>query len=171
MFGCNSIKEVYFGTATNRRLPGASWSIIAPPFIPVVGARIRNAFSSRSPFSSQARIIATISSGFGQRRFHGSVAMLINEHTKSAAEMIADFAGTNQLATLVGTRTAGEVLGAVNFLVGEGYRLRIPIGGWMTWNDRLLEGTGVSPHVEASPSMTTLRAGQDVALQRAIDLF
>src|SRR5690349_21322076 len=33
MFGCNSIKEVYFGTATNRRLPGASWSIIAPPFI------------------------------------------------------------------------------------------------------------------------------------------
>jgi hypothetical protein len=35
-------------------------------------------------------------------------------------------------ATVVGTRTAGEVLGAVNFLVGEGYRLRIPIGGWMT---------------------------------------
>lgn len=63
--------------------------------------------------------------------------MLINEHTKSAAEMIADFAATNQLATLVGTRTAGEVLGAVNFLVGEGYRLRIPIGGWMTWNDRM----------------------------------
>jgi carboxyl-terminal processing protease len=97
--------------------------------------------------------------------------MLINEHTKSAAEMIADFAGTNQLATLVGTRTAGEVLGAVNFLVGEGYRLRIPIGGWMTWNDRLLEGSGVSPTVEASPSIATLRAGQDVALQRAIELF
>src|SRR6185295_1282308 len=36
MFGCNSIKEVYFGTATNRRLPGASWSIIAPPFIAVL---------------------------------------------------------------------------------------------------------------------------------------
>jgi RepB DNA-primase C-terminal helical domain len=33
MFGCNSIKEVYFWTATNRRLSGASWSIIAPPFI------------------------------------------------------------------------------------------------------------------------------------------
>jgi C-terminal processing protease CtpA/Prc len=54
--------------------------------------------------------------------------------------MIADFAATNQLSTLVGTRTSGKVLGAVNFLVGEGYRLRIPIGGWMTWNDRLLEG-------------------------------
>jgi carboxyl-terminal processing protease len=117
------------------------------------------------------RSIALFTEGLGQRRFHGRVAMLINEHTKSAAEMIADFAGTNQLATLVGTRTAGEVLGAVNFLVGEGYRLRIPIGGWMTWNDRLLEGSGVSPHVEARPSMATLRAGQDVALERAIELF
>jgi C-terminal processing protease CtpA/Prc len=117
------------------------------------------------------RSIALFTEGLGQRQFHGRVAMLINEHTKSAAEMIADFAGTNQLATLVGTRTAGEVLGAVNFLVGEGYRLRIPIGGWMTWNDRLLEGSGVSPTVEASPSIATLRAGQDVALQRAIELF
>ena len=117
------------------------------------------------------RSIALFTEGLGQRRFHGRIAMLINEHTKSAAEMIADFAGTNQLATLVGTRTAGEVLGAVNFLVGEGYRLRIPIGGWMTWNDRLLEGTGVSPHVEARPSMATLRGGQDIALERAIELL
>jgi C-terminal processing protease CtpA/Prc len=116
------------------------------------------------------RSIALFTEGLGQRRFHGRVAMLINEHTKSAAEMIADFAGANQLATLVGTRTAGEVLGAVNFLVGEGYRLRIPIGGWMTWNDRLLEGSGVLPHVEVRPSMATLRAGQDVALQRASEL-
>jgi C-terminal processing protease CtpA/Prc len=96
--------------------------------------------------------------------------MLINEHTKSAAGMIADFAGTNQLATLVGTRTADAAPGAVNFLVGEGYRPRIPIGGWMmTWNDRLLEGSGVSPHVEVCSTMTTLRAGQDVALQAATE--
>jgi len=117
------------------------------------------------------RSIALFTEGLGQRRFHGRVAMLINEHTKSAAEMIADFADTNKLATLVGTRTAGEVLGAVNFLVGEGYRLRMPIGGWMSWDDRLLEGSGVSPHVEARPSMETLKAGQDVALQRAVDLL
>ena len=40
---------------------------ISPFRIPVVGARIRNALSSRSPFSSQTRIIATISSGSGNR--------------------------------------------------------------------------------------------------------
>jgi carboxyl-terminal processing protease len=117
------------------------------------------------------RSVALFTEGLGPRRFHGRVAILVNEHTKSAAEMIAEFAGTNQLATLVGTRTAGEVLGAVNFLVGEGYRLRIPIGGWMTWNDRLLEGTGATPDVEARPTMEALRSGQDTALRRAIELI
>jgi C-terminal processing protease CtpA/Prc len=117
------------------------------------------------------RSIALFTEGLGRRRFHGRVAMLVNEHTKSAAEMIADFAATHQLATLVGSRTAGEVLGAVNFLVGEGYRLRIPIGGWMTWNDRLLEGTGAMPNVEVRPTIANLRAGQDPALRQAVAML
>ncbi len=85
--------------------------------------------------------------------------------------MIAEFAHTNQLATLVGSRTAGEVLGAVNFLVGEGYRLRIPIGGWMTWNDRLLEGTGAQPDLEVPPAAEALRADRDPALESATNLL
>jgi C-terminal processing protease CtpA/Prc len=117
------------------------------------------------------RSLTLFTEGLGHRRFHGHVVMLINEHTKSAAEMIADFAATNQLATLVGTRTAGEVLGAVNFLVGQGYRLRIPIGGWMTWGDRLLEGSGIAPNVEVRPTVADLRAGQDNALRRAMELL
>jgi len=117
------------------------------------------------------RSIALFTEGLGQRHFHGRVAILVNQHTKSAAEMIADFAATNQLATLVGTRTAGEVLGAVNFLVGEGYRLRIPIGGWMTWDERLLEGTGALPKLEVRPLVEELRAGRDATMQRAIELL
>jgi len=117
------------------------------------------------------RSIALFTEGLGDRKFHGRVAILVNEHTKSAAEMIAEFAATNQLATVVGTRTAGEVLGAVNFLVGEGYRLRIPIGGWMTWDDRLLEGSGVVPEIETRQVVSDLRAGQDSGLLRAIKLL
>jgi C-terminal processing protease CtpA/Prc len=85
------------------------------------------------------RSVALFTEGLGPRPFHGRIAILVNQHTKSAAEMVADFAITHRLATIVGTRTAGEVLGAVNFLVGEDYRLRIPIGGWMSWDDRMLE--------------------------------
>lgn len=117
------------------------------------------------------RSIALFTEGLGPRSFHSRIAILVNEHTKSAAEMIADFAATHQLATIVGTRTAGEVLGAVNFLVGEGYRLRIPIGGWMSWDERLLEAKGVCPTVDARPDIKSLLAGRDVPLDSAVSLI
>ncbi len=68
------------------------------------------------------RSLALFTEGLGPREFHGRIAILVNQHTKSAAEMVADFAITYQLATIVGNRTAGEVLRAVNFPVGEDYR-------------------------------------------------
>ena len=71
----------------------------------------------------------------------------------------------------VGTRAAGEVLGAANFLVGEDYRLRIPIGGWMTWDDRLLEGRGVQPDVEVVPTPSEIGAGKDIALRESVGLI
>ena len=117
------------------------------------------------------RSIALFTEGLGHRRFHGRTVILVNEHTKSAAEMVAEFAAMNGLATLVGTRTAGEVLGAANFLVGEGYRLRIPIGGWMTWDDRLLEGIGTSPKFAIEPIVAALRAGRDTALEKATSIL
>ena len=117
------------------------------------------------------RSIALFTEGLGPRPFHGRIAVLVNQHTKSAAEMVADFAATHKLATIVGTRTAGEVLGAANFLVGEGYRLRIPVGGWMSWDDRLLEGRGVQPDVEVVPTATDLRAGRDPVLSESARLI
>ena len=47
--------------------------------------------------------------GLGPQPFHGRMVVLINEFTHSAAEMVASFAAET-IATLVGTRTAGEVL-------------------------------------------------------------
>lgn len=117
------------------------------------------------------RSVALFTEGLGRRPFHGRTVILVNQHTKSAAEMVADFAKTHRLATIVGTRSAGEVLGAVNFLVGEEYRLRIPIGGWMTWDERLLECRGVQPDVEVTPTANDLRAGRDPGLSESADLL
>jgi C-terminal processing protease CtpA/Prc len=117
------------------------------------------------------RSVALFTEGLGPRPFHGRIAILANQHTKSAAEMVTDFAKTHRLATIVGTRTAGEVLGAVNFLVGEEYRLRIPIGGWMTWDERLLECRGVQPDVAVAPTVGDLRAGRDPVLSESLNLL
>ena len=36
--------------------------------------------------------MASVTEGLGQRRFQGRVALLVNEHTASAGEMVAAFA-------------------------------------------------------------------------------
>ena len=58
------------------------------------------------------------SPGLGPQKFHGRAVLLVNQHTASAAEMMTGFVKENRLATIVGTRTAGEVLGGKVFKVG-----------------------------------------------------
>ena len=53
--------------------------------------------------------------GLGVKPFHGRIAVLVNEYTRSAAEMIAAFARNEGIAQVVGTRTPGEVLGCRKF--------------------------------------------------------
>ena len=43
--------------------------------------------------------------GLGVKPFHGRIALLVNEHTRSAAEMIAAFARNEGMAQVIGTRT------------------------------------------------------------------
>jgi C-terminal processing protease CtpA/Prc len=108
--------------------------------------------------------------GLGPQPFHGRIVVLINEFTHSAAEMVASFAAENRFATLVGTQTAGEVLGGANFRLVNGYRLRMPVAGWYTWQGRCIEGRGVEPDVEVELSCDSLAAGVDNQLARAIEV-
>ena len=50
------------------------------------------------------------------------------------------------LVTLVGTRTAEEVLGGTNFKLPCGYVLRMPVAGLYTWQGECI-GKGVEPDV------------------------
>jgi C-terminal processing protease CtpA/Prc len=116
------------------------------------------------------RSIALVTEGLGQQPFHGRVVVLINEHTHSAAEMVASFAKQNHLATLVGTKTAGEVLGGANFKLPKGYVLRMPVAGWYTWQGECIEGKGVDPDVTVENSPETLSAGVDTQLEKALEV-
>ena len=94
--------------------------------------------------------------------------MLVNEWTNSAAEMVANFAAENRLATVVGEKTRGNVLGAMNFNVGGGYWLRLPVSGWFTSKGRSLEGNGVDPDVEMSSD--GLAVGRDDQMAKAVQI-
>jgi carboxyl-terminal processing protease len=97
--------------------------------------------------------------------------MLVNEDTASAAEMVAAFAAENKLATIVGTRTAGQVLGGGNFHVGRGVRLRLPAAAWYTWRGTTVEGRGVCPDISVPLSVEALRAGIDNQFERAVEIL
>jgi hypothetical protein len=76
--------------------------------------------------------------------------------TNSGGEMVASFASEHRLATLVGLKTAGNVLGGTNFKLRGGYRLRLPVFGWYTAKGEVLEGVGISPDMEIRVDQVSL---------------
>jgi carboxyl-terminal processing protease len=122
-------------------------------------------------FALRDKSVVLLTQGLGPQPFHGRVALLVNEWTNSAAEMLAGFAAENHLATIIGTKTAGNVLGAVNHKVGAGYWLRVPVFGWYTSNGKCLEGQGVSPDLLADVDLPSLAATIDHQARCAAELL
>ena len=122
-------------------------------------------------FALRDKSVALMTQGLDRQPFHGRIVVLINEWTTSAGEMVASFAKENGLATLVGTKTAGNVLGAANFGVGEDYWLRLPVFGWMTWQGACLEGTGVEPDIALESDPDLLRRGADPQMGHAVRIL
>jgi len=105
----------------------------------------------------------------GEKAFHGRVRLLVDRHTASAAEMIVAFARENNLARIVGEKTAGRLLSATSVKVGQGFRLALPTGAYYTWKGTVLEGTPIEPDDRIGFDWRQRRAGIDGQLEHAID--
>jgi C-terminal processing protease CtpA/Prc len=122
-------------------------------------------------FALHGRSVAVFTENQGPQSFHGRVAILVNEHTASSSEMITAFAIENGLATVIGSRTAGRLLGGNSFKVGYGYRIAIPVVAYRTWQGARLEGKGIEPNVAAPYSPEAFRDGIDTQLNVARDVL
>jgi carboxyl-terminal processing protease len=71
---------------------------------PLAVAAMAIRFGGRDPS------VRLLSEGLGSQRWHRRIAILVNEHTVSAGEMVAAFAAENNLAKIVGTETAGRLI-------------------------------------------------------------
>lgn len=120
-------------------------------------------------FARARRSIAVFTEALGTQRHHGHIAMLVNEHSASAAEMVAAFASEYRLATLVGTKTPGRLVATSAFKVGLGYRVVLPVAAYFTWQGTNLEGRGVTPDIEEPISPEALWNGEDNQLNRAVE--
>jgi C-terminal processing protease CtpA/Prc len=121
-------------------------------------------------FGLAGRSVAVFTESLGAQRHHGHVAMLVNEHSASAAEMVAAFASEYQLATLVGTTTAGRLVATSAFKVGFGYRVVMPVATYFTWQGTNLEGRGLAPMIEEPFSFEASVQGRDNQLERAAQI-
>lgn len=117
-------------------------------------------------FSDKSVMLLT--QGIGEQPFHNRIVVLVNEWTNSAAEIVTSFASENRLATIVGQKTRGNVLGATNFKVGGGYWLRLPVFGWFSSKGVGIEGIGVKPDVSVEISANALAIGEDNQMIMAI---
>jgi C-terminal processing protease CtpA/Prc len=58
----------------------------------------------------------------------------------------------------------------MNFKVGSGYWLRLPVSGWFTSKGRSLERNGVDPDVVVEISPDALANGQDNQMTKAVEI-
>jgi carboxyl-terminal processing protease len=131
-------------------------------FLWLLGLRYLPAFITKSPIVLQ-------SEGLGPKPYDGHIALLVDRHTASAAEMVAVFAKENKLATIVGEKTAGRLLSATSVKVGHGFRLALPTGAYYTWHGTTLEGSPIVPDVVADYSWQERRIGVDGQLHKALE--
>ena len=98
-------------------------------------------------------------------RWHKPVVALIDEGTRSGLEVYA-YALQQKGIPLVGTRTAGALLGARGYLLPDDSLLEIAVAG-VELDGKVLEGKGVEPDI-AGPFGLRYAAGHDPQLDAAL---
>ncbi len=92
---------------------------------------------------------------------------LVNAHSRSGKELLAFGAKKYHLATVIGERTAGHVLGGRLFPLSNGDALFLAVQRCFVDGENL-EGVGVAPDIEV-PFEVRYCAGRDLQLKKALE--
>lgn len=94
--------------------------------------------------------------------YDGPVFVVLDERSASATEMAADALRSSGVTTLVGRRSAGEMLSQSMFDVADGFIVSLPVADYYSVTHGRIEGVGVPVDIEAESERAL-----DVALQLA----
>ena len=159
--------QIPIGYDITRKRLQAGYDVLKLPRVPMPATR-RGLLYCLLRFSVQDKSLVLMTQGLGDQPFHRRIVVLINEWTNSAGEMAAQFAKTTKLATVVGRKSMGNVLGSTMLNVGGGYSLYLPIFGWYSPDGTHAEGSGVEPDVPVDIDPSELACGQDAQLDKAL---
>ncbi len=92
--------------------------------------------------------------------YDGPVYLLLDERSASATEMAADALRSSGTTTLIGRRSAGEMLSQSMFDVADSFIVSLPVADYYSIAHGRIEGVGVPVDVEAEPDQAL-----DVAIE------
>jgi len=97
------------------------------------------------------------------------LAVLVNENSASASEVVAGALQDYGRAPLIGNQTFGK--GSINHFrqLSDGSAIYISIGRWYTPNGRQIEGNGLTPDIVVDRTEQDIQQGNDPQLDRAIE--
>jgi len=101
-------------------------------------------------------------------RYGGSVVVLVDGATGSAAEIFAAVLQEHGRATIVGRKTAGAVQASWYHGLPDGGELQLSRQDYVTPKGRRLENEGVEPDVKVVRTVADVRAGRDVDVEAAL---
>jgi len=100
-----------------------------------------------------------------------SMVILVNGGSASASEIVAGALRDHGIAQIVGTQTFGK--GSVQEIipVGDDSSLRVTIAHWNTPNGTSISDEGLTPDVVVEITRDDVVAGNDIQLNRAVELL
>ncbi len=97
------------------------------------------------------------------------LAVLVNEGSASASEILAGAIQDSGRGVLIGERTFGKGLVQLPRELSDGSQLSITTAYWFTPNDRQINGEGLEPDVVVGRTDKDIEADKDPQLDKAID--
>ena len=94
-------------------------------------------------------------------QYSGPVYVLTSNKTASAAELASDALQASGRATIVGEKTAGEMLSQKPFDIPGRMHLYVPIADYYSSQNGRIEGTGVTPNI-MSPAKDALNVALEI---------
>lgn len=126
-----------------------------------------NIFTEKVPIMTQVRRDGTRTTLDYQWR--KPVVMLVNNGTRSGKEILAYGLKQYKIGTVIGTKTAGAVVGGRPFLLQDGNLLYLAVVDVFVNGERL-EGKGVTPDIEV-PFELEYAQGKDPQKEKAVEVL
>ncbi|MBO5504612.1 MAG: S41 family peptidase [Lachnospiraceae bacterium] len=100
------------------------------------------------------------------------LAVLVNEYSASASEILAGAIQDAEIGTIVGTQTFGKGVVQSVYSLGDGTALKLTVSAYYTRGGQNINGVGITPDVEAEFDADVYQKdGTDTQLEKALEIL